>query len=110
MNSINEAQDNLHSAGRGTNRAPEDKSSRTESQSASAEALNHLIQAKNLFLSAAKELSAHSGQRIDEGIQSGKETLGNQVERGRSFVVERPFSSLGIALGVGFILSLILRK
>lgn len=80
------------------------------SANSTSEAIEHLMQAKELFIRAARDLAKESNQNVSQKYQEGREEALRRTEEGRQLISDKPLASLGVAFGLGVLVSFLFRK
>ena len=70
----------------------------------------HVIQAAEELYSAASEKAAHYCAQAEEAYKHARERARTAQQEGEAYVREKPIQAVLAALGVGFILGLLIRR
>jgi ElaB/YqjD/DUF883 family membrane-anchored ribosome-binding protein len=78
--------------------------------SAASQGVDKLYDQVETLQSELKTLSSKVARIADEGLSRARESVVDTVQDAERAVKSNPFSAIGIAVGVGFLLGILLRR
>jgi ElaB/YqjD/DUF883 family membrane-anchored ribosome-binding protein len=84
--------------------------SQSDLGSAASQGVDKLYDQVETLQSELKTLSSKVARIADEGLSRARESVVDTVQDAERAVKSNPFSAIGIAVGVGFLLGILLRR